>query len=109
MAYFLNDTIAQLAMMTFSQCASQCREECIVAFKYTALNKYLWMLFVSMFLLTLFYLFNRNENALRQAAAITKQPDISHIQKTIDWLLYTGILFQIAYILVFLISMGFFG
>ena len=91
-------------MILFSQCAKICRDECIVYIKYNSLNSGLWMLFVSMFLLTLFYFTDRNEEALRKVSEWTKQEDIEHVRNTLRWLLFIGIGFIILYIAIFLLN-----
>lgn len=95
-----------IAGQSFFDWAKQCKEECVVYVKYNALNEYLWILFLAMFIITLYAIVNKNESALQKVSLMTGQPDIKHIQDTIDWLLTIGILFIIVYIVVFLIKIN---
>jgi len=100
----LNNQSVNIAVFTLKQCADKCREECAVFVRYNALNSNLWMIFASMFLLTMFYFMNKNEEALRIAALKTGQQDTKHIQSTIEYLLIAGIVLLIIYIIIFLWS-----
>jgi hypothetical protein len=94
----------EVATLTFTKCAEICKNECIVFVRRNALNSNLWLVFASMFILTLFYMLNKNEEALKRVSIMTGQSDTSHIQKTIEWLLLIGIILLIVYIALFQIT-----
>lgn len=88
----------------FYQCKEICRAECTEFVRYNALSQYLWMIYASMAIITLFYMCNKNENMLRRISTLTGQPDTEHIQNTLNWLLFFGILLMIVYVAVFIIT-----
>ena len=106
MTDFFFSNVTKDISISFTQCAETCRAECINYVKYNSLSSYLWILYLALTILTLYFLIRNDDIKISYIAEITKQPDVTHIKKTVEYMLYAGILLIVAYIIVFLITIN---
>lgn len=98
------ENVSQLSILHIDQCKDWCKDACRELINKSMFDDSLWMLFTSLSLMIVFFIFNYNilQNEEVKSQLINRGYNIEKVRYQLNWIIFFAIGFSIAFLVRFL-------